>query len=82
MDWGKDLGFGLRLGYCNSTSDSDRTLEQLGDGTSILELERSTKTGPDWLSKFMSFGPADSVPGPVVTNGMRYATFPAVVIIW
>ena len=27
------------------------------------------KTGPDRFSNFMSFGLADSVPGPVVANG-------------
>jgi len=36
---------------------------------STLKLERSTKTEPDRASNFMSLGPADSVPGPVVANG-------------
>jgi len=29
------------------------------------------KTGQDRFSNFMSPGPADSVPGPVVTNGNK-----------
>jgi len=34
------------------------------------------KTGPDRFRNFMSPGPAESVPGPLVTNGN--AVFPAV----
>jgi len=34
----------------------------------IVELERSTKTGPDRFSNFMSVGPDELVPGPVVMN--------------
>jgi len=40
-----------------------------------VQLEQSTKTGPDRFSNFMSPGLAKSVPGPVVTNNNKICRF-------
>ena len=50
-----------------------------------IELERSIKAVPDWFNNFISPGPVESVPGPVVMNGdVNMACFlqQVVVISW